>query len=695
MKKKWLLGLLALCMSVSTLALVGCGEKDGENDGGNIEQGGGGVETPISYTVVYETNGGSFSDGTTRMSVTVVENGKLSAPEAPIRAGYSFIGWDSENGEDTWDFTTDTITGNITLYAMWEQKPVVIVSVDGATIEEDVISMFVDKDTDSVSLADKVVCSEDTTWKLCYDMLGEMEISDKIAVGQDGVLQDGDNEFYLIVGSIDGTKVVVYELNVFRSFPVVVSYMNGESLLKEEFGYAGCEYVAEYMPQITGYTFNYWETSDGARYQTQKLWTGISLTANKTPNDYTVSYDVNEGDELSSLGEQLVYDREYTLATPTRTGYTFLGWSYKGTLLTDESGKSILPWAIAEDITVKAEWKVNGYPVLLDRYEIGGEVSGADTYDYNGDVSITASTAGGYVWLGWYNGEELLTNELTYEFKMPAEEVFYTARWIAVPVVESNNSKAGSVSVLNGQYVVGQEATITATTLDCVYEFKGWYDGEEELTKELSYTFQMPAKKVTYTAKWEVIAGMELFVVYSSDETTCTITALRDKTIEELVIPNCVTSIGYGAFQFNDTLKSVIIGDGVTSIGEVAFDDCSNLTRVVLGDNVESIDMYAFRSCKNLTSIEISNSVKSIGMYAFYNCSSLTSVVIPKDVTSIAKDVFSKCNNVTIYCEAEAQPNGWDSQWNESNRPVYWYSKNEPTTAGNYWHYVNGEPTKW
>ena len=112
MKKKWLLGLLALCMSVSAFAFVGCGENDGENDandGENTEQSGG-TETPVSYTVTYEANGGLFDGGATSITATVGENDKLTAPEPPTRTGYSFIGWGSENGEDSWDFATDTVT---------------------------------------------------------------------------------------------------------------------------------------------------------------------------------------------------------------------------------------------------------------------------------------------------------------------------------------------------------------------------------------------------------------------------------------------------------------------------------------------------------------------------------------------------------------------------------------------------------
>ena len=100
--------------------------------------------------------------------------------------------------------------------------------------------------------------------------------------------------------------------------------------------------------------------------------------------------------------------------------------------------------------------------------------------------------------------------------------------------------------------------------------------------------------------------------------------------------------------------------------------------------NVTSIGNYAFYDCDSLTSIVIPESVTSIGDYAFYYCSNLTSIVIPEGVTSIGNSAFRYCSSLTIYCEASSQPSEWDSNWNYSNRPVYY--------AGE-WEYVDGVPT--
>ncbi len=113
-------------------------------------------------------------------------------------------------------------------------------------------------------------------------------------------------------------------------------------------------------------------------------------------------------------------------------------------------------------------------------------------------------------------------------------------------------------------------------------------------------------------------------------------------------------------------------GKKVSTITNRAFYGCDNVKTIVIPNSVTSIGEYAFGSCSNLTSIVIPNNVTSIGDAAFYNCSNLTSIEIPNSVTSIGGWAFYGCYKLTIYCEAESQPSGWRSDWNNSSRPVEW-----------------------
>jgi hypothetical protein len=99
---------------------------------------------------------------------------------------------------------------------------------------------------------------------------------------------------------------------------------------------------------------------------------------------------------------------------------------------------------------------------------------------------------------------------------------------------------------------------------------------------------------------------------------------LRYKGSEtDVVIPDGVTSIGYGAFQWRTRLTSVIIPESVTNICDVAFKDCSGLTSVTISNGVTSIGDEAFLRCKSLTNIAIPDSVTKIGYNSFADCDNL------------------------------------------------------------------------
>ena len=167
--------------------------------------------------------------------------------------------------------------------------------------------------------------------------------------------------------------------------------------------------------------------------------------------------------------------------------------------------------------------------------------------------------------------------------------------------------------------------------------------------------------------------------------------------LTSIVIPDSVTSIGSYAFC-NTGLTSITIPDSVTDIDSGAFNGCSGLTSVILGNSVTSIGNYALMDCKSLTSVVLGNNVQTIGEYAFYACTGLTNIIIPHSVINIEENAFFGCNltsliipdSVTtigktiinkfathVYCEADAQPSGWATDWNASGSPVTWDFAND------------------
>jgi uncharacterized repeat protein (TIGR02543 family) len=78
-----------------------------------------------TYTVTFSSNGGSRVD-----AQTVAAGDTVVRPADPTNEGYKFVGWHA-NMELTriWNFPTDTLTGNTTIYAKWMSKPLTLDSI--------------------------------------------------------------------------------------------------------------------------------------------------------------------------------------------------------------------------------------------------------------------------------------------------------------------------------------------------------------------------------------------------------------------------------------------------------------------------------------------------------------------------------------------------------------------------------------
>ena len=90
--------------------------------------------------------------------------------------------------------------------------------------------------------------------------------------------------------------------------------------------------------------------------------------------------------------------------------------------------------------------------------------------------------------------------------------------------------------------------------------------------------------------------------------------------------------------------KDFIIEDGVLEMYLGAGGD------VIIPDNVTDIGYGAFEDCTGLTSIVIPDGVTAIGMGVFSGCTELKSITIPDSVTEIAETAFDMCENLTIRC---------------------------------------------
>lgn len=158
--------------------------------------------------------------------------------------------------------------------------------------------------------------------------------------------------------------------------------------------------------------------------------------------------------------------------------------------------------------------------------------------------------------------------------------------------------------------------------------------------------------------------------------------AFFSSAVENIILPESITSIGDFAFAGSSLLKSIKLPAGVADIGINVFDGCFSLTDIdIAGTNTEyrsisgvlydkpgtslliypqgrdseaiispateSLGARSFYGCYLLPEITIPQGVKIIGDNTFYFCNNLTSVSLPASVTSIGRSAFADCINLT------------------------------------------------
>lgn len=138
------------------------------------------------------------------------------------------------------------------------------------------------------------------------------------------------------------------------------------------------------------------------------------------------------------------------------------------------------------------------------------------------------------------------------------------------------------------------------------------------------------------------------------------------------IIPAGIEIIGEGAFAGNEGLVTLELPESVKEIEARAFANCINLETVVFNKNITAIPDSCFEGCEYLEFIEIPRHITSIGAKAFKGCVRFERLELRDTMKYVGEAAFDDCIRLYIVCEAKAQPDTWDKNWNPDNRDVLW-----------------------
>ena len=192
---------------------------------------------------------------------------------------------------------------------------------------------------------------------------------------------------------------------------------------------------------------------------------------------YTLTFDTNGGSAIAPITQD--YGTAITApADPTKTGYTFAGWT-----------PAIPATMPAENMTIKAKWTVNQYTLTFDTN--GGSTIAPITQDYGTAITTPADpTKTGYTFAGW-------TPEIP--ATMPAENLTVTAQWrynsggssgYSYYTIKTTAGAGGSISPSGSVSVrEGRDQTFTITP-DKSYAVSNVKIDGKSIGAVKSYTFE-------------------------------------------------------------------------------------------------------------------------------------------------------------------------------------------------------------
>ena len=132
-----------------------------------------------------------------------------------------------------------------------------------------------------------------------------------------------------------------------------------------------------------------WLGSDGNLYAPGEIVPEVvtTLTAQWTVHQYTITYDLAGGTAEGNPNTYTIETRAFTLKNPTKSGYTFTGWS--GTGLDGENNMTVtIPTGSTGNRTYAAHWRYNGSGHSYSYYTIKATAGAGGSISPSGNVSV-------------------------------------------------------------------------------------------------------------------------------------------------------------------------------------------------------------------------------------------------------------------------------------------------------------------
>ncbi len=428
--------------------------------------------TVATYIVTFDTQAGSKVD-----NQKVTANGTAVKPADPIKANHTFLGWfKDKDGTTPWNFETDLITSNTTIYACWEKNQT----------EEDLEIKFPFSEFNSKA-------PKDSAGKTTADFeIGQFKVSTGAKSEAAMLNSQGKDIYFTVTGKFSNSVKIVGTGGSTTSNTVVTLYqvIDGKEVLIKELGTAVPK--GSFSALVEGLEAGVYRL----KTQNSLKITVFTLYEYNQVVEIAVHFNTANGSNIQDVilaKWQTVTEPE----APVKDGYIFKGWYIDSTCQTPFDFNTKLE----QDITLYAKWEEKPIDPSLKIYTVTYETNGGTVIpskDVNEGFKVAAPNdpvKEGYFFIDWYDDPECT---VVHDFTKPImNNITIYAKWEEKPVyVTFENTNMDPLELKKGSKLPNLD---TPTKPNFI--FAGWYKDNTYLTE---FDFNLPIEKDTILyAKWE------------------------------------------------------------------------------------------------------------------------------------------------------------------------------------------------